>query len=381
MTIEMLSGDAAVNAASDGDFAGFRNPRAFTIGESTQARVNNLMSAAFSNQWGASVRLAEAFSTSDFSIGAAAELDKEMLAKYEELPSTWDQYTDVTGVRDFRPKRLRSRTSTVKGMPRVPELTEYPAGEHGTLTDNSIAVFKYGRRFAISWEAWLNNEAIDELEDLPAVLAQQARETEAIAAVANLLAVDPVTQTANGANTDFFKAGNNNTPDNKALTRDNLVTVMNALASKKSGGRVVPRPEMVLVVPQALKTAANGITTPIWVRETVNNVTVERSNEFSNLTVAVDPTLDYINTHAKAATTWFLLPKPGSSRPASWVARLKGHEQPDLRIKSGAGRTLGGGEVNPIEGGFEVDDIQFRGRHVVGNQVGDPTFAYCSYGS
>jgi hypothetical protein len=103
----------------------------------------------------------------------------------------WDQYTDTTTVRDFRPKRLQSRWRNTVGFARVPELTEYPADDRRGATEYAIAVAKYGRRFAISWEAWLNNEAIGELEDLPGELARQARETEMINAVSNLLLVDP----------------------------------------------------------------------------------------------------------------------------------------------------------------------------------------------
>ena len=91
--------------------------------------------------------------------------------------------------------------------------------------------------------------------------------------------------------------------------------------------------------------------------------------------------LDYYNTGAKAATTWYVLPKPNSGRPAVWAAFLRGHETPDLRVKVSGGNRIGGGEVSPLEGSFEADDIQYRGRHVLGHQTGDPTFTYVSNGS
>jgi hypothetical protein len=85
------------------------------------------------------VRLAEAFSTSDFKLAASAELDKEMLAQYDAFPSVWRQYTDVTTVRDFRPKRLQSRWRNTIGFSRVPELTEYPADDRRGATEYAIA--------------------------------------------------------------------------------------------------------------------------------------------------------------------------------------------------------------------------------------------------
>lgn len=388
MTIDLLTGDAAVEAASDQEFSGTVNPRFFKVNEALAQRAVTTMSSAFSNQWGADVRLAEAFSTSDFKLAAAQELDKEMLAQYEELPTVWDQYTDTTTVRDFRPKRLVSRWRNNLGMARVPELTEYPADDRRGATEYAIAVAKYGRRFALSWEAWMNNEAVQELEDLPGELARQARETEMIAAVSNLLLIDPASAlrgeaVATDVNTTFFKTANGNAPTQLPLTRANLKLVWEAMAVRKdpNSKRMIARPEMVLVAPKSLEATVLSIVRPTVVRTTVNGVEVEESNEFSALPYVIDPTLDFVNTNANAATTWFLLPKPRSTRPALWVAKLAGHEVPDLRVKADGGQRVGGGDVAPTEGSFEVDDIQFRGRHIVGNQAGDPLFTYVSRGA
>ncbi len=383
MTIELLSGDAAASAASDSDFSGTLNPRAFRIGEATTVKARKALTEAFTNKWGADVRLAEAFSTSDFKLAAAAELDKEMLAQYDELPTVWDQYTDATTVRDFRPKRLVSRWRNTVGMARVPELTEYPADDRRGATEYAIQVAKYGRRFAISWEAWMNNEAIGELEDLPAELARQARETEMIAAASNLLLVDAITGVATDVNTGFFKSANGNAPTALPLTRANLKTVWDGMATKKdpNSKKTIARPEMTLVVPKALEATVLSIVRPTEIRTTTGGVETIETNEFSGLAYVVDPMLDYLNTHAAAATTWFLVPKPRSTRPALWIAKLAGHEQPDLRVKADTGRKVGGGDISALEGSFEIDDIQYRGRHIVGNQQGDPLFTYVSRGA
>lgn len=384
MTIQLLEGQAAETAADDtSDFAGTINPRNFRIGEQSTRKAITLLSEAFANRWGADRRLAEAFATSDFKLAASAELDKEMLRQYDELPSVWRQYTDVTKVRDFRPKRLQSRWRNTVGFERVPELTEYPGQDTRGATEYAIAVAKYGRRFSISWEAWLNNEAIGELEDLPGELARQARETEMIAAVSNLLKVDPTTNKAADVNTDFFKAANNNAPVALPLTRDNLKATLDGMATKKdpNSGRVIARPDVVVVVPKALESTLLAIITPTVVRTTVNNVEVEQSNEFSSLSYVVEPMLDFMNTNAKASTTWFVLPKPGSARPAMWAAFLAGHETPDLRVKADTGQRVGGGDISALEGSFEIDDIQYRGRHIVGNQQADALFTFVSRGA
>lgn len=388
MTIELLSGDAAVEAASDSDFSGTVNPRHFKVGETLASKATKYMTEAFANQWGADVRLAEAFSTSDFKLAAAAELDSEMLAQYDELPTTWDQYTDTTTVRDFRPKRLKSRGRGKHGLARVPELTEYPADDQRSAKEYAIQVAKYGRRKAISWEAWLNNEAIGELEDMPTELAEQANETEAIVAVSNLLLVDPASvlkgeATASDVNTDFFKAANGNAPGALNLTRANLETVINGMAVKKDPEtkRNIARPDVVVVIPKALESQMLSIIRPHEVRRTVDGVETLETNELSGVSYVVEPMLDYVNAHAKAGTTWFVVPKPKSKRPALWVAKLAGHEQPDLRVKADTGRKVGGGEISALEGSFEIDDIQYRGRHIVGNQQGDALFTYVSRGA
>lgn len=384
--ITMLSGDAAINSASESDFAGMLSPRRFKIGEALQNKAADLLEAAFNGGWGAEVRLAEAFSTSDFKLAAFAQIDTETLALYQAQTPVWQQYCDQTVTNDFRPKRIVAPWADSDAYQRVPEGTEYPAADAADATPYAISVFKYGRRKAITWEAWKNNEAIGELQDLPGKLANAAINTEALNAISNLLLVDAKTNVAANVNTNFFKAGNDNAPTALPLTRDNLTTVLNGMATKKDNtGRTIVRPDMVLVIPKSLEAVAISIISPQNVRtEVVNGATTtitEISNPLASLTYVVEPMLDYVNTHAKAAGTWFLVPKPRSQRPALWTAKLRGYEAPDLRVKADAGQRIGGGAISPLEGSFEVDDIQFRGRHIVGNQTADALFTYCSYGS
>ena len=391
MTITIERGTQTT--AAESEFAGTVSPRHYKVDEALAAQTSEALETAFRGNayeamqlaalFGGRAKLSEAFSTSDFKLAAFKELDTEMLAQYQELPSVWAQYCDQTLVSDFRPKRLGSRYSGTVGLPRVPELTEYPDGGDYNADYYAITVAKHGRRRALSWEAWINNEAVDELENIPADLSRQARETETINAVGNLLLIDPVTLTASNVNTDFFKTANGNAPGNLPLTRANLKTVLDGMATKKDPNtkRVVASPEMVVVVPKALESTIVSIVRPTVVRTTVNGVEVEENNEFASLSYVVEPMLDYLNTHARAATTWFVVPKPGSNRPALWTAKLRGHEQPDLRVKADQGSTVGGGAISYTGGSFEIDDIQWRVRHVVGRQTGSPLFTYASYGA
>lgn len=377
MTIEVLTGTAAEQAGSESEFKGFSSPRRFAISEGLVDKASTLLENAIAGKWGADKALAEAFSTSDFKLAAFATIDKEMLAQYNELPETWRSYTTVTTVNDFRPKRLLDRWRNTVGLELVPELKEYPAEDDRGSADYSIEVRKFGRRFALSWESWINNEAIQELEDLPTVLARQSRETEAINAVTNLIKADRT-----GVNTDFFKAGNGNAPTALPLTLDNLDLVLGQMALKNGNSdKPIATPSLIVVIPKSLERTAQRIKATRLIRKIEASQETEYDNYLADVEFVVDPFLDYFNQHAKAATTWFVLPKPGQGRPALWAAFLRGYETPDLRVKADTGTTLSGGNISPLEGSFEVDDIQYRARHIVGHQVGDPLFTYVSLGS
>ena len=95
----------------------------------------------------------------------------------------------------------------------------------------------------------------------------------------------------------------------------------------------------------------------------------------------VNPWLTLVNTGAAAATTWFLLPAPSTGRPAIVSAFLRGHESPDLRMKSDAGNRVGGGALPGEEGSFDDDTIQYRVRHVHGAGLVIPAETYASTGA
>lgn len=387
MSIAILTGDAAVNAASEAEFAGMAAPRRYRISPQLAEKADKLLEAALTGQWGADTRLAEAFSTSDFKLAAFASIDTEMLRRYTEQTPVWQSYCDQTTVSDFRPKRLVIDSGDTDAYQLVPEGTEYPAQDASSRAVYGITVAKYGRRKAITWEAWKNSEAIDELGSLPDKLAKAAVNTEALNAVSNLLKLDAKTNSADDVNTAFFKAANGNAPTTLPFTRENVQGAISGMATKKDPvtKRTIVRPDVVVVIPKALESAAIAIFSPQTVRTEVTNgdgskTTTEQANPLASVSYVVEPMLDQINTHAKAATTWFVLPKPGGARPALWTAKLRGYEAPDLRVKADAGQRIGGGSISPLEGSFEIDDIQFRGRHIVGRQVADPLFTYVSYG-
>lgn len=383
MSLELINGAATESANADAGefFAGTTAPRRFRISEALQDKAQAFLESLFAGR--ADRReIREAFTTADFTLAVFAAIDTKTLDSYDALPAKWREYTDVMTVPDFRPTRLLRKWFETVGLKLVPELTEYPtAGASGHAVD-WISVAKYGLRDAFSWEAWINNTAIDEIQNAPQKYANAAAETETINALANLLNIDPATNTASGFNTGFFKSANGNAPDTRKLNADNLDDVLDALVQKVPADkkRLVVPPDFQVVIPKALERQMQRILNLREIRVTEGSQQKVYDNYLKTVDYTVEPMLDAILT-SNRATSWFVVPKPGSRRPASFAAFLRGYEAPDLRYKANAGQRIGGGEISPLEGSFEIDDIQTRVRHIVGHQPGDPTFTYASDGS
>ncbi|GAA2183387.1 hypothetical protein GCM10009785_26770 [Brooklawnia cerclae] len=380
-TIELINGAGSEKADDSAFFAGYRKPSHYAIGESAVERANDFL-VRIAEGRADHQQIHEAFSTSDFTMSAFAAIDTRLRQAYAELPSVWRQYTDTLTVNDFRPTRLLDKWSNILGLKLVPEATEYPAAAGQDFDQWWISVVKYGLTDGITFESRINNEAIGEIENLPGKLARAAQETETINALSNLLTIDPETNLASDVNTSFFKAGNGNAPTALPLTAENLDAVIDTLLAKKSRrGRLMAAPALQVVIPRALENQANRIRNLRQIEKTTGDTKEVYDNYLKTVDFVVEPMLDAILTHANAATTWFVLPKTGSVRPASFAAFLRGYETADVRVKADAGQSVGGGAISPLEGSFDIDTIQYRARHIVGHQVGDPTFTYVSRGA
>lgn len=370
MTIQTLTGSAAESVTGDSF-----GPR-LRVSEAQVLEAAQLLGRAFNGSRRATLDLEEALAADDFRAAAFEVLDREMMDRYADLPAVWQQYVRRTTVRDFKPKRLVDLMGGRAALDRVPELTEYPARDVMKALYR-LSVAKYGGRFAISWEAIVNDE-LGELRDLPGNLAVAARDTE------SRLAAGLLTD-GNGPNdvlfnatawgrsynedTDTWSGGQSNLiAGNPALTTDSLNDALQAIATRRDPeGRPIVVQGFQLVVPPALEFTARRILDATEIRITEGDQTVVMSNWMrGRVNLVVDPWLQVLDTSATSGTTWYIVPAPASSRPALYVAFLRGYEQPDLRVKADAGQRTGGGDVPPEEGSFDIDDIQYRVRHVAG---------------
>lgn len=334
----------------------------------------------------------EAHSTSDFPAAFRAVTQRAFLGEYEQIQSVYPQYTRQFNVNNLRPQEFYSFAPDVTsnleenggvatvtehpgGLARIPELTEYPTITF-TASETSFGVAKYGNRAIFSFEMLLNDEW-GVLETLPGQLAQQARNIEDIVAT-------EVLASESGPNAKFFNAQNGNLiAGNPALSIESLENAMAAIRTRQFNGNPVFVSQFSLVVPPALEAEARRLlgVTAFEITDPVNG-TYTYANPVSGVNLIVNPWLPVIDKSANAGTTWYLLPSGSQGiRPAVVFSKLRGRENPELRMANTAGNALGGGAINPREGSFLNDDIEFRVRHFVGAAGIAPEVTAVSNGS
>jgi hypothetical protein len=321
----------------------------------------------------------ESHSTSDFPAAFQAVSNRALLGQYALTPNGWSEYARAYDVNNLKPTSFYSfwpdysnlpeqtggKARVDGGLPRVPELTEFPTFSFAAA-EQSINVRKYGARVNFSFEMLLNDEwAV--LETLPVDLAQLAINTE------DIVATEILTGTT-GPNTTTFSAtaidgtGDNRIAGNPALTIDSLNDAIASIRNRRYKGNPVTVSQFALVVPPALERLARQIIGITSLQVTDVNGTYDIASPISGVTVVVNPWLGIVGSgYADVDTTWYLVPiNSNGIRPAILLSKIRGRGNPELRIATQGGAYLGGGPVPGLEGSFETDDIQFRVKHYVG---------------
>lgn len=378
---------AAVNERTSEGGSYARRP----VDEAEVVRVSELLEAATNGNRRAILTIQETLSSSDFVNTLFVVLDRELMDRYQALPPVWPQYCRRTTVRDFRNKRLVDLQGGNAALDAVQELAPYP--ERSIMKAlYTINVGKFGGRFALSWEALVNDE-LGELADLPGHLANGARNTENKAGASLLTdgsgpndAIFNSTawgRTYNETAGTWSGGSSNLIAGNPALTVDSLTAAVSAIKQRRDPENLPIQVQAYkLVVPAALEVTAKKILALTEIRVTVGSELQISANWLQGLvSIVVDPWLDVLDTSGNVATTWYLLPDPAAPRPALYMAFLRGYETPDLRVKADTGNRAGGGAIDPLEGSFDIDDIQYRVRHVLGTAGTDMIATAVSNGS
>lgn len=352
------------------------------------ARAKHLKEAAelWGHAWSgnrlAAAAVQEALTTSDLFKSATGDLlDRELLASYQDVTPTWQDWASPSSVRNFKPKKMVDIMGGKSALDLVPELTEFPYAEHST-NEFEISAKKFGRRFGFSWEAGINDD-LDELQQIPGRFGSAAALTEDVAALEQV-----VTVSTGAIKTSFFKsysaadakvlgykAFNNYLGSAGELTIANVEKGITDIAVREdSEGNLVPHNGLILMVGPAQQFTAERIVNTTEVKTTVSGVEISEPNPIrGKVRLVVNPNL--------AGVAWFLLPDPRrNQRPAVAVAKLVGFETPDLRVAANTGTRVGGGSIGAEQGDFEVDGVWYRVRHVTGAATVDPIHTYAATG-
>ncbi len=319
--------------------------------------------------------LSEAMTTSDFPYLFGDLLDRAVYASYVEAPAVWRAFTKVSSVADFRTARRYRITGAEGQLAEVKEQAEYPLAVLGEER-YSFNVLKYGRRMAFSWEAMINDD-LNALKDIPERFGKAARRTESKFVTG--LYVD-----ANGPDATFYSSGHANiVTSNPALTITSLQTAFALLAAQRDAdGEPIVLDMVTLVVSPAGEINARNILngTQLFVGSAGDNQMITANWMTNRVQLVVDPYIPIIATAGSIGNTaWFLFANPNNGTPALEAAFLRGHESPEIFIKAPNASKVGGG-VDPMNGDFDTDSIEYKVRHVFGGTTVDYRMSVGSQG-
>lgn len=321
--------------------------------------------------------LEEAMSTSDFPLLFGDIIDRQLLGIYQTWPVTWSTFARRGTRRDFRTANLFALDGAEGALSKVPQGSPYPEGK---VNESKFAykVDKFGRRLPFLWEIFVNDD-LDALRDMPNRLAIAARVTEE--RLATELFVD-----STGPDATFFSSGNKNLAGTPAdLTPDTLAIGLTSMWTQvDTDGNPIFTGKVRLVVPPQLAikagnivNASNIVTSPG--ATSGMQVVTENFAKGAVAEVVVNPWLPIVDT-TNGDGAWYLFADPGIGRPAMEVGFLRGHESPELFMKSPNAVRIGGGTVGAEDGDFDTDSIEYKVRHVVGGTLLDPKAGFANAG-
>lgn len=318
----------------------------------------------------------EAMSTDDFPLLFGDVIDRVLLRAYQEFPVNFGAFADTKTVRDFREVKRYAIDGSESTLGEVPQGGEYPESDLSE-TEYSYSVKKYGRALPLLWETLINDD-LDAFRDIPVRFGRAARRSE-VRFVTELY-VDE-----NGPHASLYTAGNNNIiSGNPALSTEGVASGIETLLTQTdTEGEPIMIDAITLVVTPALKVEADRIvnTTEYRVDENGNTRIVRGNGLGGTLAVVVDPYIPLVASSANGSATWALFADPNVSRPALEFGRLRGHESPEIWVKTPDAQRVGGGDLGPDQGDFETDSVRYRVRHVFGGTRVDPKATVASNGS
>lgn len=351
-----------------------------------QREAGELYLRARTGDMAAKHKLIEGISTSDIPAMLAPAINVEFLANYAGYPTVWGEIVDEViesptlgnvefGSFDMNTADLLGEhdgdTYVGIGLPGVGEYGEYPAVNF-TTEQLAAELRKNGVRLRISWEAIINSGRIDIIGRSTSAFARYAAEQEDVALAKEFVSVAGVVNPAFTTVTG-----------NPVLSLEALEAAKSQAAAVTVGGRPAGASRYTLVTTPGLSETAAQILSIREVRRTEGSdeytVTPNTGNVNAVSFAALGSVGNY-TTPGAVDDAWFLVGR-GGARPAFGEVFLEGYRTPLISVKDSGHFSLSGGLVPAREGNFEVDDVETRGRHVVGAATIAPEIVLASDGS
>lgn len=299
------------------------NPyRGFTLSEMARASLTRAGYRHEGQDKKTFVGAAFTHSTSDFPLILGNVANKSMLKGYTEAEETFQRWTRAGELPDFKPG-TRVDLNMFPSLRKVPEGAEYKyatIGERGA----TVVLATYGELFSITRQAIINDD-IGAFTRIPQLMGRAAIRTIGDLVYA-ILTSNPVMSDG----TPLFHANHGNLLMGSAITTASVDAMGAAMAMQKQGSSVLNIGLQYLIVPRALRGAANVVrasefevgsgaarnnTTPNSVRDTFE--------------VISDARLD-----AASATAWYGAANPSAADTIE-VSYLDGVQTPFLEQKDG----------------------------------------------
>ncbi|MFA4972444.1 MAG: Mu-like prophage major head subunit gpT family protein [bacterium] len=327
----------------------------------------------------------EAITTTDFPYLLGYIVDRQLLANYQINVANWRRWTKVVTNTNFNTRRLERVFGLDDRLAEVQEKGEYLASKPKNCRFD-ITLKKYGRQFDISWESIIN-DALGAFSGIATRFANAAIRTENYLLTSTYaMSTGPHTSLYGATITDCGQAVTN--LGVLPLTIANLETTLELMqAQTDPNGEPISVRAATLVVPPSLEMTGRAILTSAMKAWTYGGddeaapvpwPTVNVIPQMG-LTLEVDPYLPIVNT-TSGTTNWYLFAEP-AERPALLAAYLRGHESPEVVMKSSNKVAFGGGDAGPLSGDFATDNIFYRVREVFGTVQGDPRYTYAQTGA
>lgn len=324
-----------------------------------------------------SYRLQEAMTTSDFPYLFGDILDRQILAAYQEAPTSWQNFAKRSTVRDFREVKRFSIYGADQVLEAVPEQKEYPASAINENAPYTYAVKKYGRRLPFSFETIINDD-LEALTDSPTRLGRAARRSEQ-------KFVTGLYVNTTGPHSSLYTLGINQLTGNPVLSLAALQTAMELMSTKTDeNGEPIIIETVELVIPPALEVTALNILNALQIEAVEKGGTSNRKLIVANwmktkFRLNVDYYIPIVASSSNGSTSWFLFANPDNGRPALEVGFLRGHEEPEVFMKQPNSVRVGGGGADEYD--FDTDSREYKVRHIFGGTRQDPKMTVASNGS